>query len=98
MGIPIWSWPFPADPCSSTRGDLCGPCAGVLAYVYIGSLANDVGEIIAGRTRVSPTVTIVSAAVSGVFIIGAMVMITLYARRAIRRWASHDLVWVPVCE
>ena len=63
------------------------PGAGVLAYVYIGSLANNAGEIAAGRTKVSPTVTIVSAVLSGVFIIGAMVLITYYARRAIMRSA-----------
>jgi predicted Co/Zn/Cd cation transporter (cation efflux family) len=59
--------------------------AGVLAYVYIGSLANDVGEIMSGHTGVSPAVTIVSAVLSGVFIIAAFVIITLYAKRAVSR-------------
>ena len=59
--------------------------AGVLAYVYIGSLANDVGEIMSGHTGVSPAVTIVSAVLSGVFIIAAFVVITLYAKRAVSR-------------
>jgi hypothetical protein len=68
--------------------------AGVLAYVYIGSLANDVGEIIAGRTHVSPAVTIISAVASGVFIIGAMVLITVYARRAIKRCEHPSLQWL----
>ncbi len=57
----------------------------MLAYVYIGSLANDVGEILSGRTGVSPAVTIISAIVSGIFIIAAFVIVTLYARRAINR-------------
>ena len=71
------------------------PPAGVLAYVYIGSLANNVGEIAAGRTKVSPAVTIVSAILSGVFIIGAMVLVTFYARRAIMRSAPEHtkLTW-----
>lgn len=60
-------------------------CAGVLAYVYIGSLANDVGEILSGHTGVSPAVTIISAIVSGIFIIAAFVVVTLYARRALNR-------------
>jgi predicted Co/Zn/Cd cation transporter (cation efflux family) len=57
----------------------------VLAYVYIGSLANDVSEIVSGRTKVSPTVTILSAVISGIFIIAAFVVVTLYAKRAIHR-------------
>ena len=57
----------------------------MLAYVYIGSLANDVSEIVSGRTKVSPTVTILSAVISGIFIIAAFVVVTLYAKRAIHR-------------
>lgn len=57
----------------------------MLAYVYIGSLANDVSEIVSGRTKISPTVTIVSAVVSGVFIIAAFLIVTIYAKRAIDR-------------
>ncbi len=64
---------------------MCWVHAGVLAYVYIGSLANDVGEILSGRTGVSPAVTIVSAVLSGIFIIAAFVIITLYAKRAVSR-------------
>lgn len=60
-------------------------CAGILAYVYIGSLANDVGEIMSGHTGVSPAITVVSAVVSGIFIIAAFVIVTMYARRAVSR-------------
>ncbi|CAL8462563.1 g2096 [Coccomyxa elongata] len=73
-----------------TWASALGIIPGVLAYVYIGSLANDVGEILSGRTGVSPAVTIISAIVSGIFIIAAFVVVTLYARRAINRKLEQE--------
>ncbi|EIE23936.1 hypothetical protein COCSUDRAFT_41280 [Coccomyxa subellipsoidea C-169] len=73
-----------------TWASALGIIPGVLAYVYIGSLANDVGEILSGRTGVSPAVTIVSAVLSGIFIIAAFVIITLYAKRAVSRRLEQE--------
>ena len=58
---------------------------GTLLYVYLGSLANDLGELLSGRRKVSPVITIVSAVLSGVFIVATFVVISVRARRAITR-------------
>ncbi len=53
--------------------------------MYLGSLANDIGELVSGRRKVSPVITIVSAVLSGVFIVAAFVVISVRAKRAISR-------------
>ena len=57
-----------------------------MLYVYLGSLANDLGELLSGRRKVSPVITIVSAVLSGVFIVAAFVVISVRAKRAITRY------------
>lgn len=53
--------------------------------MYIGSLANDLSELLSGRRKVSPVITIVSAVLSGIFIVAAFVVITIRAKRAVSR-------------
>ncbi len=57
-----------------------------MLYVYLGSLANDLGELLSGREEVSPVVSITSAVLSGVFIVATFVMISVRAKRAISRY------------
>ncbi len=71
-------------------------CPGTLLYVYLGSLANDIGELVSGRRKVSPVITIVSAVLSGVFIVAAFVVISVRAKRAISRYQHHTVPpWAP---
>ena len=67
------------------RGLLAFP--GTLLYVYLGSLANDLGELLSGRRKVSPVITIISAVLSGVLIVATFVIVSVRARRAISRCA-----------
>ncbi len=73
-------------------------CAGTLLYVYVGSLANDIGELLSGRRKVSPVITIVSAVLSGIFIVAAFVVISVRAKRAISRYRHRDASsWALSC-
>lgn len=71
--------------------DNCCFFAGTLLYVYVGSLANDIGELVSGRRKVSPAITIVSAILSGIFIIAVFVVISVRAKRAISRCEVQSL-------
>jgi hypothetical protein len=54
-------------------------------FVYVGSLAKDIQEVVSGKTHVSPAITIATSVVSGIFIIGAGLLTAHYARQAIQR-------------
>ena len=54
-------------------------------YVYVGSVARDVQDILDGNTRLSPALTIAIFVLSGVAIGACVTLITLYARRAINK-------------
>ena len=46
-------------------------------FVYLGSIANDVEAIIHGKTRFSPAVTITTSVVSGIAIIGDLLVVNI---------------------
>ncbi|CAL5227531.1 g10520 [Coccomyxa viridis] len=80
---PISAWTY-------TWASAVGIIPGTLLYVYLGSLANDIGELVSGRRKVSPVITIVSAVLSGVFIVAAFVVISVRAKRAISRRLAEE--------
>eukprot|EP00884_Botryococcus_braunii_P005821 jgi/Botrbrau1/1523/Bobra.0107s0011.1 len=67
-----------------------GILPGTLMYVYAGSLAKSIEEIVSGKRRISPWVTLGTTVVSGVFIIAAGVLTARYARRAIARKMERE--------
>ena len=62
--------------------------AGVAAFVYAGSLAGGIGEVLAGRARPPPGLAIAGAAASVVAIFATGALITVHARRIIKRCAG----------
>lgn len=62
-----------------------GILPGTFLYTYFGSLATDITSIVKGEADIDPTATIVTAVVSGVVIVAVIVIITIYAKRALRR-------------
>ena len=62
--------------------------AGVAAFVYAGSLAGGLGEVLAGRARPPPGLAIAGAAASVVAIFATGALITVHARRIIKRCAG----------
>lgn len=70
----------------ATCGAVCG--AGVAAFVYAGSLAGGIGEVLAGRARPPPGLAIAGAAASVVAIFATGALITVHTRRIIKRCAN----------
>ena len=63
----------------------------MVALVYVGSVAGGIGEVVAGRARPPPGVAIAGVAASVVAIFAASTLITVHARRIIRRCATDTL-------
>lgn len=61
-----------------------GILPGTLLYVYLGSLADSISEIAKGDA-VNPTVTIITAVVTGVVVVLVLALTTYYAKRAINQ-------------
>lgn len=61
--------------------------AGTLMYVYAGSLAKSIEEVVSGKSHISPWVTGGTTLASGVFIVAAALLTARYARRALQRSA-----------
>jgi uncharacterized membrane protein YdjX (TVP38/TMEM64 family) len=70
-------WPYAVASC-------IGIIPGTFLYTYFGSLATDIASIVRGDAGIDPTVTIITAVVSGVVIVVVIVIITYYAKKAIR--------------
>uniref|UniRef100_A0A7S0MSD9 VTT domain-containing protein n=1 Tax=Pyramimonas obovata TaxID=1411642 RepID=A0A7S0MSD9_9CHLO len=58
---------------------------GVCLYVYLGSLAKDIGEAVSKDSNDSVTYVAISASVSGAIVLLVVVLTVRYARRALRR-------------
>ncbi|KAK9835381.1 hypothetical protein WJX81_006168 [Elliptochloris bilobata] len=71
-------WPY-------TWASAVGIVPGVVAFVYVGSVAGGIGEVLAGRARPPPGVAIAGAIASVVAIFATGALITVHARRAIQR-------------
>ncbi len=63
------------------------PHAGVVVFVYLGSVAGSVGEVLSGRVQPPPGLAIAGVAASAVAIFASGYLTTVHARRAIQRCA-----------
>lgn len=67
-------------------------CAVSIAYAYFGSLAHGVGEILAGRVRLSTGAFLLSVLISGVLLAAALGLAAVYTKRAIQRYSPSLLL------